>query len=129
MRPNRTYLNHYFHNLLYAAAYLDHLHTSVRNLMPTAADSEIWKFVCVWYNFGMGDGKSAWKAAGSPTTWDKSFSEHLPSGEKRIYSGSVHFYMSKMGEGETHLFQYQPDMVNAPQRLNFVRQFNNLLDL
>ena len=129
MRPNRTYWTHYFHNLLYAAAYLDHLHTSVRNLMPTAADQEVWKFVCVWYNFGMGAGQNAWEQSGRPLTWNKSFSEHLPSGEKRIYSGSIHFYMSKMAEGETHLFQYQPDMVNASQRLNFVRQFNNLLEL
>jgi len=129
MRPNRTYLNHYFHNLLYAAAYLDHLHTSVRNLMPTAADQEVWKFVCVWYNFGMGAGQNAWEQAGRPIAWNTSFSEHLDSGEKRIYSGSIHFYMSKIAEGEKNLFQYHPGMVNASQRLNFVRQFNNLPNL
>ncbi len=125
IRPRKADWNFYGDNLLYGAAYLRHLYLIAHSNMSTIEEAELWKFIMVWYNFGMGDAQTTWKSAGKPTHWNKKFADLLPEGEKRNYSGSVFFYFSKLSVGERDLRQYDASGRNTAIRKAFISQFNN----
>ena len=125
IKPQKADWNQYGDNLLYGAAYLRHLYIIAHGNMPEIEETELWKFLMVWYNFGMGDAQNTWEKAGKPTRWNKQFATLLPEDEKRNYSGGIFFYFSRLMAGEQDLRQYDTSERNSSVRRAFVAQFNN----